>query len=343
MALCILVASSYGIEEVRIKRSICPALTINKILVNEQAVLRYVAALSILLVSEKVKDDIYDEGKRYPKKVTRWIESLRSKAAIVLKSLGFEPEVIEKAFETQRRLEKKSDAKLLLLIEPTATVMSEIYAHLATLTGTLKYKTAFRHIGYSLGQIVYLLDSIVDYRRDLMRGTFNPLHKYLSCEKDVTAVISQDAKERVFHLLKTFQMEIAQALQELPENPYLKNIFTNRLPKRLEEIFKTLSRFDRLEKATFTERAGNTLFFYFISSIRLASGRERILGSECFENLVLLIMFVVCCSVICRLPFNRCFSSAPNRVTVDHGCEGKRTYRKKTCSDEYVDDRNRCC
>jgi hypothetical protein len=345
MALCILVASSYGIEEVRVKRSICPALAINKILVNDQPVLRYAAALSILLVSEKVKDDIYDEGKRYPKKVMRWIESLRGKAVSVLKDIGFETGVMERAFETQRMLEKKGDIELLRLTESTATVMSEIYAHSATLTGIPEYKTAFRHIGYSLGQIVYLLDSIADYRHDLMRDTFNPLHKCFSCGRDVTAAISQDAKEKVFHLLKTFQMEIKRALQELPENPYLKNIFTNRLPKRLEEIFRTLSRFVPLEKATFTERVGSTLFFYLISSPRLAfaSGRERSLGSECFESLILLVIMLVACSFICRLPFNRCFSSAPDRVTVDHGCEGKRTYKKRPCSDEYEDDRNRCC
>lgn len=348
MSLCLLTVLSHAKESLRIKRNICPALSINKILADELPVLRYAAAITVLLVSEKIKDDIYDENKKYPKKLLRWVEKRKDKAIKVLRGFGFDPKTIEEAFETQRILEKRGETELFNLMEPTAIVMSEIYAGAAILSGISEYESIFKRIGYSLGKIIYLLDCIADYRHDLMRNTFNPLCKCLVCRSDPTTSISHDIKENVFHLLKTFQMDIKKALHKLPENPYLKDIFEIRLTQKLEEMFKAIDLFRSLEKATLIERVRNTLSFLPLFSSGLAfASREKEAGSGCFESLtsILCVLFIIfiAYAIICRGFCRECCSGAPDKVTVNHGCEGKRTYRRDPCTGEYRDDRNRCC
>ncbi len=345
MALCLLVALSYKKEEVRIKRNMCPLLSINKILPDDLPILKYVAAMTVLLVSEKIKDDIYDEKKKFPKKVLRWIGSRQDKAVSVLKGFGFKTKTVEKAFETQRILERRDDAELFQLTEPTANVMSEIYSFAAIVNGISEYENAFRRIGYLLGQIIYLLDSIVDYRHDLVTRTFNPLRTCFLTERDNTDFISEDIKEKVFPLLKMLQVNIERTLKELPENSYMKNIFVTRLSQKLEEIFETI---DLPVKTNFTERIRNALIpsFFSLPGIAFASNRKGT-GNGCAESAVsllfpLFIIFLVY-SIMCRGCLRGCCSSSPDKVTVDHGCEGKRIYKRDPCTGEYKDERTGCC
>lgn len=345
MALSLLLVSSCAREKARCKRNIFSLLSI-KILGDELPILKYVAAIAVLLVSEKVKDDIYDEKKRYPERLLKWIKNQGDKTNGVMKDFKFNTGTIKEAFETQRMLEKEDDAKLLSLTEPTATVMSEIYAHATVIKSIPEYKNVFERISYSLGQIIYLLDCIADYKYDLMRGLFNPLHKCIPYRRDTAVSVVQNIKENVFYLLRNFQGNIKKALEELPEHTYLKDIFINRLPQKLEEI-KGGCFLGKLNKLTFLEKIRNTLSLSFLSPSYAFAWNGEKSGGWCCESLTtyIFMIFIILLSycIIYRGCVGRWCSSPSDRVTVDHGCKGKQTYKRDPCTGEYRDERNRCC
>ncbi len=341
MALCLLMSVNYKKDKVDIKKGFCPLFSIKRILQDDLLVLKYVAAMSVLLVSEKIKDDVYDERKRFPKKVLKWINNQREKAERVLKNLGFDPNIVENALETQRTLEKRNDIELLQLAEPTAIVMSEIFSHSAIVNNISEYKSAFKRIGYSIGQIIYLFDCIADYKYDLMIGNFNPLCRDFYAKRDNINFTSKDIKEKVFPLLKMLQIDIQRTLDELPENLFIKDIFVTRLSQRAEEIFKEI---DLQVEYIFAKR---TPWFFSLPGIASSYDGSR-MANVCNENVLslLFMLFIIylAFSIMCRGCFKGCCVSYPDEITVDHGvCRGKRTYKKHPYKNEYIDEEGMCC
>jgi hypothetical protein len=80
----------------------------------------------------------------------------------------------------------------------------------------------------------------------------------------------------------------------------------------------------------------------FISSpaIALASNGKGN-ASACYESLTFLAIMLIAYAVICRGCCGRGCSSRPDRVTVDHGCGGRKTYKRDSCTGRYRDDG--CC
>ncbi len=342
MALCLLLSLNINKQEFKTKRHICPMLSVNRILAYKPPALKYAAAITVLLVSEKIKDDMHDEKREVSERMMRWMVKKRKKAEGVLKNFGFDPVMVEKTFENQRALEKKKSGYLIQLMEPSAQVMSEIYSLVAIINRTPEYKDIFRLIGYSIGQIIYLLDSITDYRYDVLRRTFNPLLQCYSCQKENNASIPDEVNERVFYLLKASQRNIERVLKTLPDNSYLTDIFINRLTEKIEQTVKTSNVSIQPDKISIIDKIREitplSFLFSFTSRYAFASnGKDW--GNSCAGSLTFFIIMLIAYGIICKGCCKGRRSSQSDEVTVDHGCGRQKTYKRDPRTGKYRDNK----
>jgi hypothetical protein len=171
MALCLWLAINATERRIKAGKKTCILLYRQEIFDTNHPLLHYLAAQTVLLVAEKIKDDIADNGKRLPQKVLAWVGRKRIKAESILNAMGVSPRIVKQSFEMQRALEK-TEVDLLRLAEPTVIVMSEIYSSAAIVGGFPDFKSSFSTIGSALGQIIYFIDSVVDYKNDFFDKYF---------------------------------------------------------------------------------------------------------------------------------------------------------------------------
>jgi hypothetical protein len=341
IALCLLIASGAGARNIIVRKKVCPAFSINETLNQQHPLLKYLSAITILLVSEKVKDDIYDEKRHYPAFAEKWLEKRRKKADKILAQLGFDPLLIERTFEIQRLLESKEKIDLLQVSEPTAYIMSEIYTFTALVNKTPESEETLRQIGYHLGRIIYILDSLIDYSHDMHRNAFNPLQRCFASTKEITENIPQEAKVQSYLLLNTALSNLQRLLRDLPGSFGLINALPERIRRKIESAMALPSYPVKEQEHTIWKlRRMTPLSLLSLPDMALASnGREG--GNACYESITFLIIMLVAYAVICRGCCGRGCSSQPDKVTVDHGCGGRKTYRRDSCTGRYRDDG--CC
>jgi len=344
--LCLIIALKYTRKDVRFGRRTCPLLTRRKVAIQKESLTCYIAALTVILISEKIHDDIYDERKKFPTIILRWLERRRQKAETILIELGFDHNIIKTAFDQQRLIENDTNISLVQLTEPTAHVMSEIYAHLAVINQTPEYEKSLRQIGYALGQIIYLFDGIADFQRDIQIGTFNPLHGCSPCasiNKEIP--IPEDNKVEVSRLLRTAQCEIQSAVRSLPKDAYVSDILGKRLSESIETYIRmSVSCNDAFEDSLMDrdiQAAPLTLFFSLPRPAWAANNVDS--GTSFCEGLLFLLVMLF----LFRMIFKRCMggigccSTKQETVSVDHGCRGTKTYKHDPCTGKYRNDR--CC
>ena len=343
LALCLLIGMKAVSAEVKVNERLCPAFSRKKTLDPYLPVLKYVAAVTVLLMSEKTKDDLHDEGSRLPQFTSNWLSKMRAKAEADLRNLNFSPDTVANAFRYQRLLEQRQDTDLDSLSEPTARVTSAIYSHIATIQGVPKYERALAQIGRSLGRIIYLLDSIADYRRDVIKGIFNPLH---ACFQSAYAGnanahhVSDRARESVALALKSAQNDISQAVKQLPENPVLDDILVKRIQNKIEACLGMMGSPPPNHRLSNGKICTTVQLSPLISPAVLFASEDRDFISNCIHSslfppavLIFEIFFV------CKGGVGKCCVSHPETVTVDQGCGSKKTYRRDSCTGKYKEDK----
>jgi hypothetical protein len=343
MALCLLATMSYSGNDIKARRKLCPIISINRTIDNTLPPVRYAAAITMLLVWEKIKDDIHDEERCYPGRALRWMEKKKDKAEGALREFGFETALLEKAFASQREFERNVCATLWELTEPSAYAMEKVYEHAAGIVGLPGSSGIFQRIGGSIGRIIYLLDGIYDYRDDMVQQIFNPLHRCIpEMKSGASGAIPESVKKEVVNLLKSLQKSIIESLESLPDHLYLREIFTIRLTKKLEDIADVNGSDGLQRQPDFFQKVRDMTPLTFLLSSRYAfasNGKDGLSG--CSESVTLLIIMLIVYSFICKGCCSGCGRKTPDRVTVDHGCSGTKTYKKDPCTGKYKD--NGCC
>ena len=179
----------------------------------------------MLLVREKILDDIHDENRRPFGPVLRWIDRKNRRANSVLESLGFRPLALEEAFRRQREIEAENSPELHDLASSTAEVMNYIYTHIAQLLGVPNLASAYGKIGRSLGTVIYVLDCITDYHHDFLSGAFNPLHRCSGQGGNVSAASPLTVRHQMEGPFNIALAAMRDALSELPITEYLQDLF----------------------------------------------------------------------------------------------------------------------
>lgn len=338
LALTALVALASDTEQPTTRRRICPVFSRKQCMTGNANLQQFLAAVTIILTAEKVRDDEHDEGVIASRWALRWLEKCRKRADDLLRQSGFDPNLITDAFHRQRLLERQGTGDIRNFAQPTAEVMSAVYAHAAHISGKPETVEAMRMIGAALGEIIYLLDSITDYVDDLRTNSFNSLN--ICAASTSPATISPAARVDLKRLFADCCTQIRLSLEEMNASPALRELLTVQLQSRLDGALQQSGQSTEAPCLSFigrlTELSPISLLFF----PRLAFAADGRSGGGCIEPLIPLVimLFGLNCVVQKLCGHGICGREKPEKITVRDGCFGKKTYKRDPCTGKYKED-----
>ena len=195
-----------------------------------------IAATATLVMSEfKVTDQIADgAGKGWKVALRVYSQGFRD-ASERLKAWGFPVEAMWKTGRLQEGREAEATAAasertalewLDYVAEPTATVTGLVFQHGAATVGSPAAATMFE-LGFAFGKLVYLLDALEDFEKDVRQNEFNALHSAFAMDGKILPDCYLTATEE---RLRQITADVEAALRRLPIAPDL----TARLAARLQ-------------------------------------------------------------------------------------------------------------
>jgi hypothetical protein len=144
-----------------------------------------VAATATLVMSEfKVTDQIADGGGKGWKLALRVYSQGFRDASERLKGWGFPVDAMWRSGRQQEGREAEARTQpvqrtapewLDYLAEPTAAVTGMVFEYGAKTVGSPEGAETMRELGVAFGQLVYLLDALEDFEKDVKRSEFNAL------------------------------------------------------------------------------------------------------------------------------------------------------------------------
>lgn len=174
-------------------------------------VVSYAAAVSVVLLEFKIRDNIKDSG--FLKSIACRIchPFVRRQMKKAYKKYPELKKAVDEYSTNQANAEADKNSGLDKASHPTALALGKIFSALSL--NRLEQDTLYR-FGYCLGKWVYLLDAADDFEDDLKRGNFNPFKS------------AAEIKETATPLLNSCEAECAEALDTLEIKKY-KTILEN--------------------------------------------------------------------------------------------------------------------
>ena len=188
------------------------------------------AAAQIMLYS-KLNDNIADEG---------FFKGLGYRFLRLLSKKGYKKaaekfpevdEIFKEYISNQTALEKRNETDIDLAAEPTAKMLSRLFALCSPNGETI----ALERMGYSMGRWIYILDAAADLEKDIKKKRYNPFKS----EVDENTNLTRFLKERVVFSLNVCISEAAAAF-DLLDIQRFKNILGNIIYVGLEESQKCI-------------------------------------------------------------------------------------------------------
>ena len=164
-----------ALENTEAEKLACTALPFHKLKVRRVSKENrdWIVAVYLLLLGEKCRDDIADDGGFRGKLGLRVLRSHEEGSLRRLQRSGFCTTVLLELSKTQRELERKPGLALESYARPTTHLMGEVFAHLAVITNRPDQSGHLRHLGQALGHLIYLKDAVDDLEKDRQNGRFN--------------------------------------------------------------------------------------------------------------------------------------------------------------------------
>lgn len=136
--------------------------------------LKLAAALSVIMVYQKVRDNIADD--RFWKRLRSYLvlpfaSCMRRKAAKDYPELD---KIVALAMLEQAAAEQDPKQSIDFYAEPTAKMMEQVFAYGVAAPELSPEDRLVRQAGYFLGRWVYIIDAADDLEKDLHEGAFNP-------------------------------------------------------------------------------------------------------------------------------------------------------------------------
>ncbi len=165
--------------------------------------LRYAAAANVLLAALKTDDNLKDAPSLLWRTVWRLFRPDFQKAEQAMSAFGLDMDDIWRWIECQRIREKSAGGRdLAWYAEPTARITAAVFSKGAALAGA--QEGPMYEFGYRLGELVYVLDALEDWEKDLRKKQFNALR--------AAGESRQAAADSLFGLSRQLQV----TMQELP-------------------------------------------------------------------------------------------------------------------------------
>lgn len=211
--------------------------------------LEYAASASVLLGVLKIEDNLEDEHRFRWKVAKRVYSSPFQKAIGQFEEWGIDTIYIQDWIEEQNKREGQAsvhntiEASLAYYAEATAKITAYIFQQAGLL---LKHKTDLYELGYSFGQLMYVLDAFEDYEQDLFKGRFNPLAQ----PSGKPLSLNSTQLEQVRSIIISIESKIHDSIQELSLSPSEKDVYISRLSSNLAlRLYK-----ERVIPKTITEK-----------------------------------------------------------------------------------------
>ena len=206
------------------KRCVCNPLKKCNFLCSGELPEMPTAAAEIMLYS-KLNDNIADEG--FLKGIGYRVLRLFSKSGYK-KAVAKYPEldlIFKDYLKAQNELEKRNETDIDIAAEPTAKMLSSLFA-LCSPDGETR---ALERLGYVVGRWIYILDAAADLEKDIKKNRYNPFKSELKENN-----INEFLKQRVLPSLNMCIGEAENAF-ELLNIERFKNILGNIIYVGLEE------------------------------------------------------------------------------------------------------------
>lgn len=269
----------------------------------------YPIDLSIYLALIKATDDFHDAPSIKSKIQYKFIEKIGIHARENLAKQGLCVEKIDELLSKQKWLENNKSQPLNDYVYPTAESFGHVYA-----AGSLNplQQDILRELGYAVGKIIVLVDSMVDYQNDMKDGCYNLIAWSKNLDnnilaKDVAQEINYEIEKSFYHGVNAIEklgvIETKEIFLAIKENimGYLSKKFT------LNSNVKNLC----IQPQKILERR-------FASRDRIAvsfGGLSALGGNDCGESLCAAI---VCLTCLCG------GASSGNKETCSCPCGGCR-------------------
>lgn len=222
--------SSLSDEEVYVKRQSCfvHPFTKTPMVVHNLSVDK-AAAINVLLIYNKIKDDIRDENGLKSKLSGAWFKKSYLKAAKDNKAMD---DIIADKLDELNLLEEGLCSVLDMAAQPFAEMMGELAKSIMPDEGDNIY-----WFGFFMGKWLYVIDAYADIDNDIKNNAYNPF-LLADNNKDKT-LVKKSVKEDAKFVLEGALTEIGKLYDRLnikKNKEILENILFIGMPKRTQEV-----------------------------------------------------------------------------------------------------------
>ncbi len=188
-------------------------------------------AAAVIMLYSKLNDNIADEG--FFKGLGYRLLKLLSKKGYKKAAKRFPQidEIFKEYIFAQNELENNNETNIDIAAEPTAKMLSKLFALCSPNNKTL----ALERLGYSVGRWIYILDAAADLRQDIKKNRYNPFKFKVDESTDITQFLNQKV---VFSL--NMCIGEAQNAFDLLDIERFKNILGNIIYIGLEDSQKAV-------------------------------------------------------------------------------------------------------
>lgn len=130
-------------------------------------ILDYAAKIDILLSYQSLMDDYHDEGDK-TKKV--FADSLKKYYDVIAPDLPAQTKAIEDCIRFTSEAEARHEKNLDVVAGYTGDMLAKVFA-----VRDDEWKDDLSVLGFHLGKYIYILDSYVDFEKDIKKKNYNPL------------------------------------------------------------------------------------------------------------------------------------------------------------------------
>lgn len=188
--LALFLSALYDTEEKKIQFR-CPVHPLHKREAVQSRFTEYAADMTIALAYFKCLDDWEDEGKKRSRK---YAEMLKGKYEEVGKRFPRQCRNIAECIRELNQIEKTPGSIPDEAINCSGRMLSEIFVYEEDF-----WSSSLRYFGYELGRFIYVMDAVMDYKRDIKKNNYNPILKLGKQPEDMevlmTGMIGNACKE----------------------------------------------------------------------------------------------------------------------------------------------------
>lgn len=169
----------------------CPIHPFHKKTALKSKIIDYAADMTIAVAYFKCQDDWEDEHQLVSKKYGKILEKNYRE---IQRKYPRQCENIAKNILELRAIEKSREIRYDEAVNCSGKMLAELFVYKEDF-----WSNSLRRFGYELGRFIYLMDASMDYKRDLKKGTYNPLFqmkkKPEDMEKILTTAVGEAANE----------------------------------------------------------------------------------------------------------------------------------------------------